>query len=244
MKLHQLLAVAQAAKKSYADTRTESYQTAQRKGAFKGISRTYSPREEGGVQYPSESTLVQNTVRSVVQEFIAGSVDYEGIVRGIDEANALARADVVVNGETILRSVPVAHLLFLEKQVITNLITFIESLPTLDPDRTWTYDSNRGCYVSDTKETLKTRKVPNVLVMYEATENHPAQVKEVTTDVVEGTWSTIDLSGGIPIAVKRSMLQRAEAFKKAVILAREEANALEAEARPSEALYNFIFEAL
>ena len=46
-----------------------------------------------------------------------------------DFANCQAKANVVVDGQTILKEVPVTHLLFLEKQLV-DLRTFIDGLPT------------------------------------------------------------------------------------------------------------------
>ena len=49
-----------------------------------------------------------------------------------DVGNQQARADVVVDGQTVLANVPVTFLLFLDKQV-NDLETFVTKLPTPDP---------------------------------------------------------------------------------------------------------------
>ncbi|WP_309738960.1 hypothetical protein [Chamaesiphon sp. OTE_20_metabat_361] len=36
------------------------------------------------------------------------------------------------------------------------------------------------------------------MVAYEATEHHPAQIKEVSKDIVEGIWSLVEFSGALP----------------------------------------------
>ena len=56
-----------------------------------------------------------------------------------DMGNTHAKADIKVNGQTILPNVPVTYLLFLEKQVV-DLETFVTKLPSLDPSEVWEAD--------------------------------------------------------------------------------------------------------
>lgn len=241
MKLHQLLAVLSSAKALYTRTRTDIYQKIQKDSAFKGLVRTYSSREDEGTIYPSETVVVQHKTADLIENFVATSLEYLSLIEAQNLANQDAYADVVVDGVTIFAHVPVSQLLFLEKQVVTELATFIEALPTLDTDKNWTYDSNRGLYVSDTKETVKTKRITVPLVLYAATKEHPAQVKEVSSDVVEGTWSSIELSGAIPVDEKIRYKEQVNKLRKAIVLAREEANTATVNPTTNRALFDFVF---
>lgn len=143
-----------------------------------------------------------------------------------DWANCQAKANVVVNGTTVLSQVPVIHLLFLEKQ-LTDLITFIGKLPTLDPSEVWSYNSTSDYYATTPSETTRTRKTPKAFVKYAATKEHPAQVETFHEDVLAGYWQTIKFSGAIPAKERNEMLERAQNLHDAVVKAREEANSIE-----------------
>jgi hypothetical protein len=227
MKLHQLLAILTSAKNGADAIKTEIYHTIQKSALFSGISRTYSPTDSEAFVYPSESTSVQKSAPDLINQFFQGYQELWDLAATQDWANTEAKANVVVDGETILRDVPVTHLLYLEKQVLTDAKTFLSKIPILDGDKTWVYDSNRSAYVTLPRQSVKTKKVSKAIVLYEATKEHPAQVKEVTEDIVEGTWTTIDLSGALPAETVKALQTRVAKLLKAVVIAREEANALE-----------------
>ncbi|YAG12836.1 hypothetical protein NSTC745_02147 [Nostoc sp. DSM 114161] len=65
------------------------------------------------------------------------------------------------------------------------------------------------------------------MVLYEATKEHPAQVKESSEDVPEGTWRTVKFSGAISQARQNELLRRVDKLMQEVIFAREQANSLE-----------------
>lgn len=158
-----------------------------------------------------------------------------------DYANCDAKANVIVDGALILENVPVSHLLFLEKQ-IEDIRTFVSSLPTLDLDKKWAYSSNRGLYESESKQSVKTKKVTEFVVAYEATPQHPAQIKEVSKDITEGLWTTTDLSGALPYDTVREYLERINKLYAAIVVAREGANGIEVkEQQVADKLFGYIF---
>ena len=226
MKLHQLLAILTSAKNRADEIKTEIYHLVQKPALFSGISRTYSPTDSEGYVYPSESTPVQKSLPDLINQFFTGYQELWELAATQDWANTEAKADVVVDGVTILRDVPVTHLLYLEKQVLVDARTFLSKIPVLDGDKSWTYDSNRGAFVTSPRQTTKTKKVSKPIVLYDATKEHPAQVKEVTEDIVEGTWTTIDLSGALPAETVKILQAKVAKLLKAVVIAREEANGL------------------
>ncbi len=225
-KLNQIIAL-QAGKKSLAkDALTETYHLLKKPELLSGIARTYQPRDENGEPQPEERKHVQLKVAELIQKVTTVLTEMFDVVATQDWSNCQARADVVVDGKALLQGVPVTHLLFLEKQ-LTDLRTFIEALPVLDPAEDWEYRAEADCYVSKPSRSHRTKKVPKNHVKYEATKEHPAQVEMYMEDVWVGTWTTTRFSGAVPAASKNQLLERARKLVEAVKCAREEANGLE-----------------
>jgi hypothetical protein len=241
MKLNQLIAILQSVKANAAKGKTEVYQLAQKSSLFQGLSRTYQSREEDGFVYPPESQKLTLKATELVEKFVQASTEFLDLAATQDYANTEAKASVVVDGQTILTDVPVSYLLFLEKQ-LQDVKTFVLSLPVLSIDKDWQRDPNRGCYVTIPKETVKTKKITDFVVAYEATEHHPAQIKEVTKDVVEGVWSLVEFSGALPQDRVNALTVRVEKLQKAVLQAREEANSRDVQQRQvAGAVFGYLF---
>jgi hypothetical protein len=137
---------------------------------------------------------------------------------------------VEVDGAVIVASAPVTLLLFLEKQLV-DIHTFVKKLPVLDPAETWEFDQNVGSYATQPTETVRTKKVPRVLVKAVATDKHPAQTEVYHEDVAVGYWRTVKFSGALPALRVQELLRRVEVLQQAVKVAREEANAVEVSQR-------------
>lgn len=225
MKLNQVIALIQGLKQSASKRKAELYHAAQKPQLFQGLSRTYQPVKDGDFVYPQESAKVVATAQMMIDGFSEAIAELLNMCATQDFGNAVARADIKI-GETILvQEVPVPHLLFLEKQ-LQEIKTFVAAIPTLSVDKDWIYDGNRGMFVSGPTETTKTKKVTEFVVAYEATPEHPADVREVSNDIVEGTWSKLEFSGALPQDELNAILKRIDLLIKSVIKAREEANAM------------------
>jgi hypothetical protein len=240
-KLNQIIAITAGKKTQAHKTITEVYQGLQKAAMLDGISRSYRPRDEDSEQLPPEKKLVQLKVRDAIHTFVDALTELFDIVATQDHANCQAKANVVVDKLTLLRDVPVTHLLFLEKQLV-DIHTFVEKLPTLDPAEAWQYNSEVDCYASEPYQTTKTKKVLKNHVKAEATKEHPAQVETYTEDVVVGYWTTVKFSGALPAREKNEILQRVRKLQEAVKSAREEANALAVEPKKIGAdVFKYIF---
>jgi hypothetical protein len=91
-------------------------------------------------------------------------------------------------------------------------------------------------------ETTKTKKKTVPVVLYEATKEHPAQVREVTEDLVIGFWSGTKLSGALSADRKEMLMTRLQSLQKAVKFAREEANSITVEKKSATAeIFGFLF---
>jgi hypothetical protein len=240
-KLNQIIAVEKGVKsRSFAEL-TASHHTLQKQAALSGISRTYQPKDEEGERLPPESTRVQVKAEEVIRETSRILTKLFDVTATKDWANCTARADVVVDGRTILAEVPVTYLLFLEKQLV-DLHTFIRKLPVLDAAESWSYDSSADCFATEPVQTLRTRKVPRNHVKAEATEKHPAQVEVYHEDVTVGYWRTVKFSGALPASRVNELIDRVEKLQAAVKFAREDANGTEVEDRKvGERVLGYLF---
>lgn len=239
-KLNQIIAIEKGVKAGAFTLLTDAHHAAQRTGPLAGISRTYRPRDEDGEQLPPESTKVQVSTTDVLNQVRRALVRLFDVTATRDVTNCSALADVVVDGVTLLRSVPATHLLWLEKQ-LTDLRTFFAKLPTLDPAETWTFDANTGVFRSEPVETVRTKKVPRNHVLAEATDRHPAQVQMYTEDVPVGTWKTIKFSGALPATEVTALVERVEKLQRAVKFAREQANSTEVQdVREGDRIFDYL----
>lgn len=192
-----------------------------------GIARVYSPKEDGGDQFPPEDTKVQINAEDMIQQTGAILTELFDVTATKDLTNCMAVANIVVGDRILLEKVPVSYLLFLEKQLV-NIHTFVKKLPVLDPAFDWRLDSARGCWVTAPVESVKNKKIMRNHVKAAATQYHPEQVEVFNEEKVIGTWSTTRLSGALESKRVRQLLDRVEELQKAVKVAREAANMCDA----------------
>jgi hypothetical protein len=240
-KLNQIVAVVNGVKTKTAKVMTDVYHDLKKDQLFDGISRTYQPLDEDGETCPPEQKLVQLTTDNAVETVREALTNMFDVIYTQDVANSQAKADVVVDDKVLAPQVPITYLLFLEKQ-LTDISTFVNSLPVLDPAQEWVFDTNRGFYATKPTSTNKTKKVYRNHVKVEATKEHPAQVEVYTEDVKIGEWATVKFSGAMPATNKKQMLERVTKLQNAVKIAREEANGIEIQNKAiAEALLEYIF---
>ena len=240
-KLNQIIAIEKGVKARTNASATEVYHTFQRDGSFNGVNRTYEPIEDGGMVYPPESTRVQNRVPELLKQLQAAYQEFFNVTAQKDFANTTARANVVVDGTTLVENAPVPFLLFLEKQ-LTDMKTALSKAPVLSPNEEWVWDGEQGIYRAAPSQTTKTKKTQRPVVLHPATKEHPAQTTMVTEDVVEGHWNTTKLSGAMSATRRTEILSRMDALLTAVKFAREQANMADApKVQVGEALTSFIF---
>lgn len=225
-KLNQLVACMSKIKTNAKEKITEVHHKLKQSKLLSGINRSYQPKIDGDNVYPPESQLVQYCVPKAISEFTEASKELLDSVYSQDATNCVATADLVVDGKTLAKSLPVTYLLFLEKQA-NDYLTFASQLPTLDLAQEWHKDEASDFYRSNPTKTLKTKKVWKNHVKSPATDKHPAQVETYTEDEVEGTWTKVDFSGAIPAKDRNEIEARARKLLAAVKVAREEANLAE-----------------
>ena len=221
--LHEMLAAVKGANSARQTAVTDANHLLQRTQPFGGLRRSYTPKEEGGQQFPDENQILQARVYEVISTIMSPWARHLDTQATIDAANQSATANVEIDGTVIVADVPIPHLLFLEKQA-ADLVALVEKLPVLDPNEAWTYDPNLLAWTTEPVETTKTRKESKQIVVIPPTDRHPGQWTEATSDVIAGTWSTQKLSGAIPFDVKQALRGRVRKLQDAVKAARQRAN--------------------
>jgi hypothetical protein len=145
----------------------------------------------------------------------------------LDTAQGVAKADVVVDGETVpgLTGVPVRHLVYLEGE-LTKLKDLVEKLPELDAVQDWTEENAEpGQWRSRTpRENDLKEKVMFNWHKGNGTPTIQEQVEIMTRDEVVEYNTTVNYSGALPRQRKALLLERLSKLRTAVKMAREEAN--------------------
>lgn len=241
MKQNQVIAICDGVKSKTKSIITQLHHKVQKEDFTSGFFRTYQPKDDEGEKLPDEKKMIQLSVFDAFEQFVKAYTELFDLVGTQEKTNTTACADITIDEVTVLKDVPVTYLLFLEKQ-FKDIETFISKLPVLDPVEEWTYDANNMYYTSKTKETSKSKKVMYNHVVAEATKEHPAQVQVYAADEIIGYWKTTKISGAIPKKEQTKLLEKVDKIQKAIKLAREEANGMEAvRVEYGKDLLNYLF---
>lgn len=241
MKLNQVIAVEKSVKNRVSADVAVLSASLTKPALFNGMVKTYLPKDEEGETYPPQKVRVQLNVDDVLEDLGARLSELFDVTATKDFANTNAFADVVVDGEVLIEKAPTTYLLFLEKQLdfVRNVL---KALPTLDSADEWKADEGQGLFRTDPFETIRTKKVQRPIVLYDATKEHPAQTQLITEDIAVGTWEQVKFSGATPEPRKAQILDRVEKLRKAVKMAREEANASDVDEKTvGQKIFNWIF---
>lgn len=175
-----------------------------------------------GTEYKELVTTVPErwnyTLRNLTDEMnVSGSIDL---------TNCKAKADLVVDGIVLAKDVPVATLLTVESKA-KHLMEILKGAPTLQAGIAWDPAKDKGEHVFVSRHPVvrkKTEKVMTPVVLYAATDKHPAQVKEVVNDVPVGDITETSYSGMVSSAWKNEQLEKLQKLAEAAKQARMQAN--------------------
>jgi hypothetical protein len=240
-KLNQIVAVVAGKKTRVEKEFGELNKILQKADLFHGIARQYQPVDEDGEELPSERKDPQKSAKAIIRQARTILTDIIDAVATQEYGNCTAKADVKVDGETILKQVPVTVLLYLAKQ-LDDLHTFVGNIPVLDPSDRWTYNAQDGTYITDEIKTIRTKKVQKPIVLYDATEKHPAQTQLITEDITAGHWKTRKYATTLAATERQQIVDRIVKLQDAVKIAREEANSIPVDDQTiASAVLKFIF---
>lgn len=213
-KLHALLAVektkASALGRLVDDTKHKFGKPEYFKGHIKTLKMlednpANTALEESSREHKNLPTTVQETL-DYLMKFWA---DHEDILFQKNKSNQLAKADLMFRGNVLVRDVPVDELLGLESR-LESLRGLMHTMPTLDAAGSWVVDSSLGrpgVHVSkDDSIVIKTEKKMTAVVLYEATDKHPAQIEKIQQDVPVGKFIWRSYSGAATSLQKAEVL--------------------------------------
>ena len=242
-KQNQIIAIEKGVKARSHSVLSDLYKVVQKPALFEGMVRTFTPKNDEGDRYPTERKPVQARISDVLEHLRTAMSELVDVETQKDRANMRAEAPVLVNGQEVLPSMPVTTLLLLEKQ-LTDLRTLVSHLPVLDSAEEWQSDPHSGLFVTDAVETRSTKKTAVPIVLYAATEHHPAQTQLINEDVVVGSWKTVRQSAAMPRPEKEQLAARLEALIIGVKEAREKANDIDAGERPKvgAAIFSYLLQ--
>lgn len=223
LKLHQVLALRKGVAEVAHSALTTAHHTLMKTQLLAGISKTYRPKDEDGDHFPSEYQKVVLRSDRVVVELLGPLTQLLNVTAQRDYTNMVAKADVKVEGVTLIKDAPVPYLLWLEEQ-LKLYTTLIKKLPVLSPETDWSWSTAEGVYASTPTETVKTKKTEFPLLLHPGTDKHPPQVKISTTDEVQGYWTTVRFSGAFEQDDVNEALDRVQRLHAAVRVAQGEAN--------------------
>lgn len=233
MKICQVVAIEKGVKSGTTRKLTDAHHALQKPALLEGISRRYTPKDDDstkptGEVLPDQLERVQIKAEDILTSTAAILTEWFDITALKEWGNygTGARANIELDGKVLLENVPVTYMLFLEKRLV-DLHTFVQKLPVLSPGEVWTMDANTGWFKTETSRKERTKKVPQAIVLYPATKEHPAQVVQGNEDILVGYWDTVKFSGALPADRANILLARVEKLQKAVKAAREQANLAE-----------------
>ncbi len=232
-KLHELLAVEKtrvaAANKLLADT----FQKFNKFEFFQGHEKTLKMLEDNPQNAATESAAYENrnmptTVQETLEYALAAWARAEDVIVQKNMTNQFANSDLYFRGEVVSESVPVDELMGLEVR-LESLRKVMEAMPTLAASVKWR-DADigrKGAVVAVEPEvTTKTEKVMGVVVLYPATDKHPAQVEKIPSDKTVGMFKVVKSCGAATSAQKAEVMSTIDELIAEVKQARMRANSV------------------
>ncbi len=127
-----------------------------------------------------------------------------------DATNMAAKADLIVDGETLQAGAGISHLLWLEKY-LNEWRGYLAALPVLPSAKDWTPDTaNPDLWKSAPETQPKTRKKTVALVLHPGTDKHPPQAVPNVEDVRIGRTVKTSHSGAITEERRRQLTDRCD----------------------------------
>jgi hypothetical protein len=228
--LHELLAVEGDLDGAHKKILEETKNTFTKKTAhFMGQHRKLEMFIDDGIKQPESFKKIDTTVDQKLKYMQKTEVRYFNAMLQKEATNQTAVADLIVDGATIGTDLPATFLLGMETR-LKHLRSVYELVPTLAPGISWVEDDSQGDNIFKTEhpeEKLKTETVIEPVILYNATKEHPAQIKEVSKVNNVGKYSLTSWSGMITPAEKSALLGRVDKLVRAFKQARQRANTAE-----------------
>ena len=241
--LHELLAVEGDLEGAHKKILAETIKTFGKAEHFLGIHKKVVMFVDDGIEHPEGNKAIDTTVQEKLDYMQKTEVRYFNALLQKEATNQTAKADLVVDGKVICSDLPATFLLGMETR-LKHLRGAYEAIPTLSPGTVWEHDTKKGLGIfraAHVDEKFKTETKVEPVVLYEATKEHPAQVKEMSITKNVGKHVSTHWSSMISPAEKSEKLGRIDKLIRAVKKARQKANTAEVVKRTVGAqLFDFI----
>lgn len=234
-KLFELLAIERSKTAAAAKLIEETIAKFSKEPFFSGHIKTLSmivdsPENRAIEDANKDMRELPTTVIETLEYLCKFWAEAEDVIYAKNKSNQIANSDLIFRGNVIVENVPVDELLGLESRLEV-LRKLCDRMPTLDASKKWIpVDSGRkGEYrVEEPEVTSKTEKNMTAVVLYAATDKHPAQIEKVSKDEVVGTFKRILYSGAATSKQKANLISTMDELLVAVKQARMRANSVEA----------------
>ncbi len=233
-KLHELLAVEKtrsgAANKILADTAQKFNKFDYFQGAEKTLSMIEDSAQNAAIEIAARETRnLPTTVQETLEYALEAWVRAEDVIFQKNLSNQYANSDLYFQGQLLTEAVPVDELMGLEVR-LDSMRKIMEMMPTLAASTKWepdTMSGRNGAWIAAEPEiTTKTEKTMTAVVLYAATDKHPAQVKEVPSDRTVGTFKLVKTCGAATSAQKAKVMATLDELISEVKQARMRANSV------------------
>ncbi len=229
-KLHELLAVMADTTNAAAAIGKETLTVfAKKPDHFRGHTKTvrFFDESRAGENTDETKEMVTTVADKLDHLFGVTGRHYDALFQ-LEEANGRAKADLVVDGVTIMKEVPATFLLGMETR-LKQLREVLIAIPTLEMSTKWEADPNlgEGMYRAQPTVTMKGEKTLKSRILVEPTKEHPAQVQQWNEDVPVARIELTHTSSMITPHEKSAMLGRMDKLISAVKKARQRANCVE-----------------
>ena len=200
-------------------------------GYNKSLSMLKDSPENKAIESASKEVReLPTTVEETLEYFLGFWAEAEDVTYAKNVTNQKANSDIVFFGSVIAKNVPVDELMGLEVR-LENLRKLVDKIPTLDASKEWRrLDTGRkGMYQATVPEvTNKTEKTMTAIVLYPATDKHPAQIEKVNKDETVGTFTRQLYSGAATSKQKANVIAVLDELIVSTKQARMRANAVDA----------------
>jgi hypothetical protein len=233
-KLHEILAVEKTRNTAVAKLLDDTSNKFRKDQFFAGHIKTLkmlvdSPENAAIEEAARDEKALPTTVPETLEYVFDFWAKAEDITFAKNRTNQIANADLLFRGQVLVPNVPVDELLGLETRLQT-LRNVMDTVPTLDASKEWKVTDNgrKGEFVTTGEEvTSKTEKTMTAVVLYEATDKHPAQIEKVTADKVVGTFKRRSISGAATSKQKADAIAILDELLVETKQARQRANSVE-----------------
>lgn len=243
-KLHELLAVETDLQNVFKVVVNEAQKTFKGKqNMFIGYERHLETfNEDDNTSTPDEKQHIETTIAEKLDYIAEKGSRYINAVFQKEATNQIAKADIIIDNETIAAGIPATFLLGLEAK-LKNMRDMYIAIPTLQPGIEWIWNIDLNAYkMADPEIKMRTSKTFKHKVLYEATDKHPAQIEKWEENINTGKYVRNVWSGMISTSDKAIMLGRFDQLLRAIKKARMRANDIKVVDHNDigEKIFNFI----